>query len=511
MIFHDLRYAVRSLIGTPGFTSIAVITLALGIGGGIAVFSVLNAALLHTLPYPEPHNLIILHWQDSLGRLQNDISAPAFFLVKEKVRSLRNVAAVYPIDVGVNMTSVGSPQHLSALEVSSDFLNTLGVNPILGRDFLPEEDQPGGPRAAIISYGLWEQAFNKDPSILGRQVRINGDLYSVVGVTPQDFRSYPGADLWIPLRLSPANADPGSDYRVIARIANGFGQLQVAQELKALSDQYELRYLSAESGARGLLVTQELHDFLIGNNRQSLVFIFGAVIFLLLIACTNVAVLLLVRSSASDREVSVRVSLGADRFGLIRGFVMQGFLLAVAGGVLGTILAKESIPFIIFSVPSGFSLSTELRIDAHVLEFAFLISLFSAVLFALLPAFKTSRIVDHPFQGLREVGSTAGLRQTRLIQSLVIVETMLTFILVFGTVLLLQTLSNLHAVPLGFDTQHVSTAQVSLSGNLYRQTATTTHLFNRILEQLRRYPDVEAAAIVNGLPLEKGLNLPVYP
>lgn len=473
--------------------------------------SVIDASTFYSLPYPEARKLVILHWEDGHGRAVGDISANAWQAVRQESKTLKSMAAVYPVEIGMNVAGVEPPQYIKALGVSRGFLETVGVKPFIGRDFVPEEDLPGGSRSSIISYGLWEHSFGKDPSITGRSILINGQSYTIIGVMPRYFRSYPDADMWIPLQLSLANADPGSDYRVIGRIGDGFTSQQVQQELRLLSEQQKLQFLPSGTASRGVLAVEGFQNFLIGKNRKSLLVLFAAVVFVLVIACTNVAVLLLVRAAADSREICLRIALGSSRFRLMQAFLAESLLMALAAGAAGTILAKELIPLAAFFIPPDLSFSRPLSIDLHVLGFALVTTLVSAVLFGFLPALKMSSAGASLIGGLVGRGVTLDIAQTRLVRILVVAETALTVILLSGTFVLVQSFANLHSVPAGFDARHMIVAQVSLAGDRYRQTEATALLVNRAMELLRNHPDIESVATINGLPLEKGLNLPVYP
>ncbi|HXA84879.1 MAG TPA: ABC transporter permease [Candidatus Dormibacteraeota bacterium] len=510
-IAQDLRYAVRSLNRTRGFTLVVLATLSLGIAGSVLVFSVINAALLRPLPYPENEQLVILHWKDSRGHIQNDLPASAFLMIKERSRSLQQVTAVYSTNVGVNLAGGGSTQYVPALQVSASFFRTLRASLLAGRDFLPEEDHSGGPRACIISNGLWERAFSKATSVPGKQVTIDNDSYTIVGIAAADFRSYPEADLWLPLRLNYNNADPGSDYRVLGRMADGYTLPQVRQELNALSDQYDLEHFSKNAPFKGAIIVEGFPEFVKGVNRQSLVLLFGAVLFVLMIACTNIAVLLLVRAADSDRETGIRIALGSSRLRLIQGLMMQSLLLALGSGILGTILAKELIPLVLLIIPPDLALSQQISIDGRVMAVAFAAAIVSSFLFGFLPALRLSHSNSSPISGLARYGGTAGPGQTRLVRLLVIVETALTLILMSGTTLLLEGLVRLHRVSPGFEEQRAYVAQISLAGHRYQRTSDTRQLLDRILQQLSKEGGIETVATVNGLPLEKGLNLAVYP
>lgn len=506
----DISYSLRSLRRTPGFTAMAVLTLALGIAANTVVFSIVNASLLRPLPYAKPERLVILTWYGPQGRLTRDISASAFFMLKDRARSFQSIAAVHVGDAGVNMAALGPPQYKRAQRVSLEFFRTLGVMPARGREFSAEESQPGGPRVAVLSYGLWEQNYNKDSSAVGSDIRINGEPHTIVGIMPKGFRSYPDADVWLPLSLSPATLDAGNEYRVVARLKDGINEQDARREL-ASTTEYRLAYPLRSVAGDVALAPDELQTFIVSGIRKNLYSLFGAVVFVLLITCTNLALCLTVRGAARNHEFALRAALGSSRIRLIRSFLMDGVLIALAGGLLGTIVGKELLPVIAWLAPADLPVSGPIGVDLHVLLFVLGISTATAILSGLTPAIRMSRVsLSDMIRQSPQTGSHS-VHQTRLGRLLVTAQTALTLLLLAGTASLLHRFLKLQAVPPGFDPQHVSVAQISLPPDRYMATASTTRLLDQVCSQLRDVPGVEAVASVNGLPLEQGLGLPMYP
>jgi putative ABC transport system permease protein len=508
---HDLRYAVRLLRKTRGFTLVAVIILAMGIASNTLVFSVVNAVLLHPLPYPDANRLVILHWQDQAGTSGGDITAPAFFMLKARAYSFESMAALLPFDAGVNLAGVGSPQYVKALRVSADFFPTLGVMPVIGRNFDAEEDQPHGPRVAILSYGLWKRDFDQGRTTLGHELRINGEAYIVIGVMPAAFRSYPEADVWLPLQLSLATADTGNNYRVIARLKNGLAEEQARRELESWSTEYVKSLPAPANAHKAALAIQKLQDSQTGTVRYSLTILFGAVVFVLLITCANLAALLLVRSLGRNHEIAIRAALGSSWARLLRIFLMESTLLALLGGTLGIVLAKETLPLILALAPADLPLSVPISINGRVALFTFAISVLTSFLFGLAPALRISQLGLNEMLKQASRGVSISAAQARAGRILVSVQTSLTLVLLTGATLLLQNFLSLQRVDPGFDPQHVLVAQVSFPAKLYFTTASTARALDQILDRLKKTHGVEASAAVYGLPLEKGLNLPIYP
>lgn len=500
----DMHLSLRALRKNLGFSLVAITTLAIGIAGTTVIFSIINAVMLHPLPYPGSDRLVVVYWQS-----QNDLTASAFFMLKDRARSFSSVAAIYAEDIGVNMAGDGTPQYVRALRVSKEFFQTMGIFPEIGNPFRAEDDQPDAPHTVVLSHDLWVRAFNKGPSAEDRELRINGNAYKIIGIMPQGFRSYPEADIWLPLQLSRSTTDAENDYRVVARLANGISRQQAQHELQSLSAEYRLTHLT--SAKRGALVAQDLQVFLMSRARDGLMILFGAVLFVFLITCTNVTVLLMVRATASSQAVAIRATLGAGRGRLVQAFLADGLLLSLIGGLLGLILTKESLPFVLSMFPASLPLAAKISIDSRVLLFILALSVLGPLLFSVVPALKLTRLNLSQILAQRSHTASAGADETRTIHLLVSCQTVLTFVLLVGTSLLLKSLFNLYSVPLGLDPEQVIVAQISLADDRYRTTAHAANLAERILEQVRALPDVYSVAAINGLPLERGLNLPIRP
>lgn len=503
-LFQEFIFSLRSLRRTPGFTILALLTLTLGVTGSNVIFSVVNSTLIQPLPYPDSHRLFILRWQT-----QGDISARAFFLVRSRAQCFSSIAALYPVEAGVNLSGVGPPQYVHALSVSKDFFPTLGVLPEIGSTFSGEQDQPGAPRTAVLSYGLWRQNFNGEKQAIGRNLQLNGLTYKIIGVMPIRFRSYPEADVWLPLQLDPASAQPGSNYRVIARLASGISRQQAQYELEAIARDYQLTYLP--SAKKATLVALELQSFLLRRERQGLATLFVAVVLMFVIACTNVAVLILVRGAAGARTIALRVALGPAKKRLLFSLMTESMLLSGAAAVLGLIFTKESFPLLLWLWPSDLPISRSLTIDWRVILFTVATSLLGPLLFALVPALKLSRVSIARLLAHTSRSTSAAVEQVRTVRLLVVGQMVLTIVLLSGTLLLVKSLLNLYSVPLGFNSDNVVLAQVSLSGERYRATSSTRRLLDEIVREMQAVPGIDSVAAVDGLPLQNGLNVPLAP
>jgi putative ABC transport system permease protein len=508
-LIQDIRYAWRSLCKTRGFTIVAVATLALGIAANTGVFSIIHAVLFRALPYSQPQRLVVFHWYGLHG--SDDLSAPAFLFLRERAHSFTQIGAIYPVDAGVNLAGAGTTRYVRALHVSQEFFFTVNANPVTGRTFSAADDQPSAPATAVLSYGMWERLFHRAPSALGRQILVDGEILVVVGVMPREFRSYPEADIWIPLQLDPAAADAGSDYRVVGRLKPGIDLQQARSELAALSQEYRLSPNGKGMAPSDVLTVENLQDFLTRGVHRSLMVLWGAVLLVLMIVCTNLALLVSVRALNKNHELAVRAALGAGRIRLLRIFVIESMILVLIGAVLGVILAKESLHFVVSLAPANLPIGNEISIDRDVLLFAVAVSVTSGLFFGLVPAFRVFRVNLDSILRQGPHGIIPKTEHARSARLMVAIQTALSLILLSGAVLLMKSFLNLQAVPPGFDPNRVWVAQVSLRASRYATTSSTVRLLAGMLERLRSYPGVDAVASIDGLPLEKGLNLPIYP
>jgi predicted permease len=490
---------------------IAILTLALGIASNTIIFSVVNASLLQPLPYPESDRLMVVHLFVEQAPSSDDVPAPSFFMLRDYAHCFEHLAVSYPLNIGINLAGAGKPQYIQALRVSWEFFPTLGISPQQGRGFLPEEDRPGGRNTAILSHDLWTRNFGQDAAAIGREVRIDDETYTVIGVMPRGFRSFPEADLWLPLKLSPTSAASGNNYQVIARLRKGVPFDEAQHELNALSAQYLPAALRETSAGTMRLSLQRLQDFESGEVRPSLMMLFSAVAGVLLIACLNLAVLLLVRGSARSHEIDIRMALGSSRTRLVQVLLMESGILAIGGGVLGVIFAKELLPLALSLTPSDLLLKTAIGIDRRVILFSAGLTMLTPMIFGLAPALKAARFGMKGTIGQATRVATTSREQARLGNLLITAQTALAVILVSAAVLQLQTLVRLQSQPMGFDPQNLLVAQVSLTAQRYETATATTRLMEQIGSRLHGQPGVEAVAGVSGMPLGKALNLPTVP
>ena len=501
--WQDLRYGARMLLKQPGFTLIAVLTLSLGIGANTAIFSIVNAVLLRPFPYQAPERLVILQERLSVDSGFSP-SYPNFVDWREQNTVFDLMSAVRGNE-SFNFTGAGEPERLQGRLVSAEFFSTLGVKPGLGRDFLAEEDRPGATPAVIMSYGLWQRRFGADPSVLEKQLTLNNQSYNVVGITPPDFQYGQEADITVPIGLQAERfrlrgRDPGVD--VVGRLKPNVSEQQAETQLNLIAARLEQQHPESNR-ARRVRVTP-LHESFVGNVRQPLLILLGAVALVLLIACANVANLMLVRASARHKEMAVRVALGASRSTLVRQLLAECGLLAAVGAALGILLAFWGTSFIASQLPDGIPRLREANVDTPVFVFTIAISLLTGLLFGLVPASQASS--PNLTEGLKEGERGSSGRRQRVRSVLVIGEVALTLTLLVGAGLLIQSFRRVLQVDPGFKAQNLLTMQVSVNNSDGQQVA---NFFDQLQQNVRNLPGVKSVAVSNGLPFE-GANYPAF-
>jgi putative ABC transport system permease protein len=492
-LWQDLRFGARMLLKQPGFTLIAVLTLALGIGANTAIFSIVNAVLLRPFPYQAPERLVILGEFVSGG----SVSYPNFVDWRAQQTVFEAISAARANE-SFNFTGTGEPERLQGRLVSAEFLSTLGIQPLVGRDFRAEEDRQGATPAVILSYGFWQRRFGNDPSVIGQQLTLNNQSYTIVGITPPNFQFGVEADVTVPIslqaeRFRTRGADPGV-RPVVARLKPGVTRRQAETELNLIAARLEQQYPQSNKGWR--VVITPLHEATVGNVRQPLLILLGAVGLVLLIACANVANLLLVRSSTRQKEMAVRVALGASRGAIIRQLLTESVLLAALGAGLGILLAFWGTSFIAAQLPDGIPRLQEASVDAPVLGFTLAVSLLTSLLFGLAPALQASR--PNLTEGLKEGERSSSGRRQWLRRVLVVGEVALTLTLLVGAGLLIQSFRRVLAVDPGFNPRNLLTMQVSVNNPDGQQIA---DFFEQLQQNVRNLPGVKSVAVSNGLPL----------
>jgi putative ABC transport system permease protein len=494
-LWQDLRFGARMLLKQPSFTLIAVLTLALGIGANTAIFSIVNAVLLRPFPYKEPERLAILR-ENISGGVNSSVSYPNFADWRAQSTLCDSIVAVRANE-SFNFTGAGEPERLQGRLVSAEFFSTLGIKPLVGRDFLPEEDRPGATPAVILSYEFWRRRFGDDPSVIGKQITLNNQSYTVVGVAPPNFQFGMEADVTVPIglqaeRFRARGADPGV-RPVVARLKPGVSERQAEAELNMIAARLEQQY--PETNKERRVRVTPLHETFVGDAQQPLLILLGAVGLVLLIACANVANLLLVRASGRQKEMAVRVALGASRGAVIRQLLTESVLLAALGAALGILLAFWGTSFIASQLPFGIPRLQEARVDAPVLVFTLTVSLLTGLFFGLAPALQASR--PNLTEGLKEGARGSSGRRQWLRSVLVVGEVALTLTLLVGAGLLIQSFRRVLHVDPGFEPQNLLMMQVSVNNPDGQQVA---NFFDQLRQNVRNLPGIKAVAVSNGLP-----------
>jgi putative ABC transport system permease protein len=495
-MLRDSRYALRQLVKTPGFTIVAILALALGIGATSAIFSVVNGVLLRPLPFPEPDQLVrVIEVLPQYGRFA---VAPGTFLDwKQQATAFDRIAAY----AGGSATVLwgDGPERIPRAAVSADLFEVLGVLPAHGRTFSAAEDAPGRNQVVVLSHGLWQRRFGGDPAILGRSLTVDGQMVTIIGVMPPGFY-FPSRthEFWTPLAINPANATRGGHFLgVVARTKAAVTLEQADAEMKAIAGR--LAQLHPETVNESVEIVR-LYDMVVGSIRPALLTLFAAVAVVVLIACANVANLLLVRASVREKEMAIRTALGAGRARLVLQMLVESLVLAVAGGALGVLLAYLAVPALRTLSAGAIPRVDDVTIDARVLGFAAVVSLATGLLFGLVPAWQASRSTVAAV--LKEGGRSSAASSGRWMRSgLLIVEVALSIVLLVGAALLLRSFSRLTSVDPGFDAERVLAFQVALPRLAYPEDHNRVAFFDQLLLKLEALPQVRAAGLVQSLPI----------
>jgi putative ABC transport system permease protein len=507
----DLRYALRALRQNPAFTAIAVLTLALGIGGVTAIFSVVNAVLLSRPPFADPDRLLVLTETNPQAGTMS-VAWPNFEDWRRQSRSFAGLAA-YQQD-GFNVTLGDGPVRLAGARVSANLFPLLGIRPALGRTFTEEEDRPGAERAVLLTYGAWRGRFGGDPAILGRSLKLDGLPYTVVGVLPPDFRFLPPAeDLFVPAGLSaddPAWTRRGNHngHLVVGRLRPGVSAAVAAAEMSAIARGLEARYPVSNSGVRVHL--EALEKTRVGDVRSPLAVLLAAVLLVLAIACANVANLLLAAGAARRRELAIRSAIGADRRRIVRQLLTESVVLSVGGGALGVALAIWGVGPLAALAPADISGLGHVRVDGAVLAFALGVSVLTGLVFGLAPALQTSDPDLQSALKLEGRSATPGRSRQRLRAGLLVAEVALALMLLAGAGLMVRTMLRLRAVDPGFDPSGVLALTVVLPETRYATPEGRKQFFDGALERMRALPGVRSAEAAFCPPLGGGCWGSVY-
>ena len=496
LMLQDIRYGIRSLVRKPGFTVIALLTLALGIGANTAIFSVVNAVLIRPLPFADPEGIVWL-WDTIRPGAPAPTSLPEFLDWKEQNRSFEHLAAFRGsnmfLDAGEGTEDV--PVGITTPQLFSLFR----VNPIIGRTFTDEETLPGRFRVAVLGHSLWQTRFGSDPNVVGRTIQLDGSAYTIIGVMSAGFSFPDRAVLWRPLPIDPTALDRGPHYlRVVGRLKAGVTLDQAQAEMSPLAARLSQQHPEKTAG-HGVEL-ESLTDVLVGDIGQALFVLLGAVGFVLLIACANMANLMLARVGGRQREIAVRTALGASRLRIVRQLLTESVLIAVAGGAAGLLLAIWAVSWLVSLGSETIPRVHEISVDTRVAGFTLLVSAATGLLFGLAPALQISK--PTLTGALKESGrTTAGLRKNRLRSALVVSEVALSLVLLVGAGLLIRSFAKLNQVDPGFNTDRVLTLGVSLLPNKYPTDEHVATFYSQILERSATLPGVISAAATSELPL----------
>jgi predicted permease len=518
-LLQDFRYGVRVLARKPGFATIAILTLALGIGANSAIFSVVDSILLRPLPYPEPEQLFAVQWGAGDRVAHNSLTGLEVEFLRGQLGPSPSSGIEPMVVTGdfarANLIRGGNTQSIRSLKVSSQYFHMLRVSPQWGSGFTTADDQPEAPATAVLSHSLWVNAFGADPNVLHSSIDLNGRNYTITGILPADFESYPPAAVYLPFHLD--EHDPnyaGVNYTVLARLKNGFTRERAQAQLSALSAEFIRLYPTVEGHFQnfGFLLTGYRQSIIrrSATGARDLMVLQSAVGFVLLIACANLAGLLFARGSGRRHEITIRIALGASRARVVRMLLVENLLLALAGGVVGILLAFATVPVMIAASPVQLPRNNDIHISGGTLLFTLALVLLSTLLSGLAPALRA--FVEHRAslaEGART--STTSRSQAFAGRVLMIAQTSLALVLLAGGTLMFRSFLKIIAVPPGFETQHLLTFQVPLSDARYRTTAKTAQFAENVVEKLRALPGVQAATYASGMPFVRGLNEYVVP
>jgi putative ABC transport system permease protein len=505
-LLQDIRYALRVSARAPVFTAVAVITLALGIGANTAIFTLVDAVLLERLPYRNPSRLVVI-WEEASRRpgRANTVAPANFLRWKERASAFEAMAAL--ADIRANLTGGGEPEEIVAQLVTAGFFDVTGVRPVIGRTFTAREMADPDANVVVLGYALWQRRFGGDPSVVGRPIDLNGKPETVIGVMPRDFTlllksgSLVGkaSDVWLPYVLPPAAREPRGRYlSVVARLKPGVSIEQARSQMRTIATGLQSELPAFDTGWTTRVVP--IRDELSGDLKPALLVLAGAVAFVLLIACANVANLLLARGAARQREIAVRTALGASRRRVVRQLFTESLILGGLGGVAGLLVAEWALALMLAISPVDLVGLEGVHLSSLVLAFTAIVSIVTAVLSGLAPAFEAAR--TEPVEGLKNGARTAGtsVGHRRLRHGLVVAEVALAVVLLTGAGLMLRTLANLRAVDPGFDPTRVLTARLTTPSTKYETPEARIRFFRDVVDRVRTLPGVVDAGAISFLP-----------
>ena len=506
-IWQDLRYGIRMLTKSPGFTVVAVLALALGIGANSAIFSVVNAILLRPLPYKDPGELVLINHNYQKINLKASVSAPGYSHYRDNAQSFSGVGAIGGWNANLTGTG-GEPERLQGMAVTHDLFPLLGAEAARGRTFTAEENQPGNNKVVVLSDALWQRRFGSDPGIVGKDLTLNGESHKVVGVMPRGFqfgREFgPPVEVWAPVAWTPQQLQmtnlTNESLGVLARLKPGVSMGQAQAEMDNIADNLRTQYSPGMTAADWGLMLTSFNETVVGDIRPALLVLLGAVALVLLIACANVANLMLARSAARQKEIAIRTAMGASRGRIVRQLLTESALLSVIGGGVGLLLGLWGVEFLVAVNQDKIPRAHEIGLDLTVVLFTLGVSLLTGIVFGLAPAFQTSKIELH--DTLKEGGrSGVGVMRRGVRGALVVAEVSLAVVLLVGAGLLIRSFYRLQTVSPGFDPQNLLVLQVSLPGSKYPEPQQRDAFYRQLMEQVRALPGVGSAGATAVLPM----------
>ena len=507
----DLKHTARVLWRSPAFAATAIAALALGIGANTAIFSVVNAVLLQPLSYPQPDRLVALerHFPEGDG---SSVSIPKFTVWSEQTQVFQAVTAYDFAGPGMNLTGGDRPEQIKGIHASSGYFEVFGAPLAIGRTYTPEEDRPGAVHVAVISSGLWRSRFAGDPAVIGKTIELTGDPYEIIGVLGPTFKTDPPADIWLPLQADPNTTNQGHYLLCAARLRPGVTLAQANAAMKLAAEEFRRKFPGPLMDKTENAIAVPLRDLVVRNARAALLILLGAVGFVLLIACANVANLLLARATLRKRELAIRSALGAGRRRIIYQLLTESVLLSMIGGILGLVVGYLGVRALLavnpVDIPRIGEHGTAVSLDWRVLAFTLFVALFTGVLFGLIPAISGSR--TDLTTTFKESGSRSGsgFRQNKARSILVVTELALALVLLVGAALLIRTFMTLRTVKPGFDSHNVLTMEMSLSGTRFATTAGVAQAVREVERRVDALPGVESIASTCCLPVTGGIDLP---
>ena len=507
-LIKDIRYGVRGLLKHPGFTAIVVLTLALGIGASTAIFSVVDSVLLRRLPYRTPERIVAIQELNPDGK-RIQITSANFFDWRAQQTVFEHLAAIKTTTT--NLALSDHAERLDLAQTNANFFDVFGITPAYGRLFISADEQAGHEPVVVVSHTLWQRRFGADPALVGKPITLDGRNYTVIGIAPPGFQYPDKTEVWVPpLRLLPElylDQDVTQSRRMgylaaVALLKPGVSIQQAASEMETITARLRQQY--PDTNNRRFNRVLSLHEHLVGDTNKLLWLLLGAVTFVLLIGCANVANLLLASGAARQKEMAIRTALGASRLRVMRQLFTESTILALTGGAVGLLIAYWGLAGITKLLPADFPRLNEIHMDLRVLAFTFAASVLTGILFGLAPALQISR--SDVQESIRETGrgASGSLRQTKFRQALIVVEVALSVVLLAGAGLLFRSFMRLQSVETGFKSEQVLTARLTPSGTNFAQPADYVKFYNQVLEKLSTVPGVQDAGFINTLPLDKG-------